>query len=223
MPWDKLVRLNFSSTAVDSAQLRFSYNSATGELRVVVPYNEELENSDLESLITFDPKYVVSIAPSFLLRNKLAGINAPLSFEPESMLTTHQNINTISLVITILLLLQFYVGSYFHKMIGLETIQVIQSIYFARMVTGSSSTSALTSLNVIQYSTSGYQNAGLFYGDIEEIESHSTGVMAPEFTLIEMQQFFLLNVNLSLIPMFIGITFYIVALVRKYRARNQYI
>jgi hypothetical protein len=30
MPWDKLVRFNFSTTAVDSAQLRFSYNSATG-------------------------------------------------------------------------------------------------------------------------------------------------------------------------------------------------
>ncbi len=37
----------------------------------------------------------------------------------------------------ILLLLQFYVGSYFHKMIGLETIQVIQSIYFVRMVSNS--------------------------------------------------------------------------------------
>jgi hypothetical protein len=190
---------------------------------VVVPYNEELENSDLESLITFDPKYIISMAPSFLLKNKLTGINAPLSFEPESMLATHQSINTIGLVITILLLLQFYIGSYFHKMIGLETIQLIQSIYFARMVAGSSSTSALNSLNVIRYSTSGYQNAGLFYSDIEEIEKHSTGITAPEFTSIEMKQFFLLNVNLSLIPMFIGIAVYIVALVRKYRARNKYI
>lgn len=30
MPWDKLVGFNFSATAVDSTQLRFSYNSATG-------------------------------------------------------------------------------------------------------------------------------------------------------------------------------------------------
>ena len=187
MPWNKLVKFNFPSTAVDSSLLRFSYNSVTGELRVVVPYNEELENSDLESIITFDPNYVVSMSPSFALRNKLTGINAPLTFEPESMLTTHQNINTISLVMTILLLLQFYLGSYFHKMIGLETIQVIQSIYFARMVAGSSSTSALASLNVIQYSTSGYQNADIFYGDLEDIENHSTAILAPEFTLIEMK------------------------------------
>ncbi len=154
---------------------------------MVVPYNEELQDSNLETIITFDPNYVVSIPPSFALKNKLTGINAPLTFEPESMLTTHQNINAISLVMTILLLLQFYIGSYFHKMIGLETIQVIQSFYFARMVTGSSSTSALTSLNVIQYSTSGYQNAEIFYDNLEDIENHSAKIIAPEFTLIDMK------------------------------------
>lgn len=87
----------------------------------------------------------------------------------------------------ILLLLQFYLGSYFHKMIGLETIQVIQSIYFVRMISRSSQTSILYSMNVIQYSASGYENAELFYGSLEELNKNSMGEMASEFKAINMK------------------------------------
>lgn len=60
-------------------------------------------------------------------------------------------------------------GSYVHKMIGLETIQVIQAIYFVRMITPSSSSSLLSSINGIQYVSSGLQNAEWIYGNTEEI------------------------------------------------------
>lgn len=82
------------------------------------------------------------------------------------MLKTYNNISTISLVMVILLLIQFYVGSSFHKMIGLETIQVIQIVYFVRMISKSSSTSILSSMNMIQYSASGYENAEILYGSL---------------------------------------------------------
>ena len=72
----------------------------------------------------------------------------------------------ITLVLTLLLLLQFYLGSYVHKMIGLETIQLIQAIYFVRMLTPSSSSNLLSSINGIQYASSGYQNAAWLYGDL---------------------------------------------------------
>lgn len=109
---------------------------------------------------------MISKPPTFYLSNKLNGINAPLVFEDESTLSTTKNINLISSVLIALLLLQFYLGSYSHKMIGLETIQVIQSIYFVRMIATSASTSVLNSMNVIQYSACGYENAELFYGSL---------------------------------------------------------
>jgi len=166
MAWENLVSFNFSSSSVDKSQLRFSYSPSTGQLLVTVPYNEELENTNLESLFALDPKYVVSKISTFLLTNKLNGVNAPLVFEHESMLDTHKNISTISLVMILLLLLQFYIGSHFHKMIGLETIQTIQTIYFVRMVSTSSQTSLLSSMNLIQYSASGYENAQLLFGSL---------------------------------------------------------
>ena len=88
--------------------------------------------------------------------NRLNGINFPLTIEPDVLLSTHKNINMISFVIMILLLLQFYMGSYFHKMIGLETIQCIQIIYFARMLVYSNAKNIMSSMNNLKYSASGY-------------------------------------------------------------------
>ena len=165
----------------------------------------------------------MSIPKKFYLTDKLNGINAPLVFEEELMLTTHKNINTITFIMVILLLLQFYLGSYFHKMIGLETIQVIQIIYFVRMISRSTSTSVLYSMNVIQYSASGYENAEFFYGSLEELNMNSMAGMASEFTAINMKSFFLLNVNFMLVPVLLALISYLIQLIRKYHSRNTYL
>ncbi len=39
MKWEKLVKFNFSSSAVDPARLTFNYQPLTGELTVTVPYS----------------------------------------------------------------------------------------------------------------------------------------------------------------------------------------
>ncbi len=119
--------------------------------------------------MTLDPAYIKSTTPFVSLVHKLKGVNAKLIFEDHSELETHKNINLITLILTGILLLVFYLGSYAHKMIGLETIQVIQSIYFVRMITPSSSSSLLSSINGIQYASSGLQNAEWIYGDTEKI------------------------------------------------------
>lgn len=54
-------------------------------------------------------------------------------------------------------------------MIGLETIQVIQSIYFVRMLVPAKETSILNSMNIIQYSASGYENALTIFGDLTQV------------------------------------------------------
>ena len=65
-----------------------------------------------------------------------------------------------------------------HKMIGLETIQIIQTLYFSRMIVSSTSTSLLQSLNNIQYSATGYQNSDLIFGKnlttLTQSESYDT-------------------------------------------------
>jgi hypothetical protein len=131
-----------------------------------VPYVEELEATSLEVEFTLDPAYIKSTTPFISLVHKMNGINAKLIFEHESELQTHKNVGMITMVLTLLLLLQFYLGSYVHKMIGLETIQLIQAIYFVRMITPSSSSNLLSSINSIQYASSGYQNAAWLYGDL---------------------------------------------------------
>ena len=121
------------------------------------------------------------------------------------------------------MLLQFYAGSLSHKMIGLETIQVIQSIYFVRMVAASSSTSLMNSINSIQYSAGGYHNSELFYGDTKDIELNLYGSTNEKFLMIELKRYFLLNANLSLFPIIIASLAFLVTLIRKFRARNEYI
>lgn len=124
----------------------------------------------------------------------------------------------------ILLLLQFYVGSYFHKMIGLETIQVIQSIYFVRMISSSKQTSLLNSMNLVQYSASGYSNSELLYGNgISEVENSQGGSINAQFLSIGMGKNFLMNANISLFPLALIFIVYTITLIRKYRKRNEYL
>ena len=75
--------------------------------------------------------------------------------------------NILSLVFASVVLLQFYIGSYFGKMIGLETLQVIQTIYFARLAIVSEDSAFVNSLNNLKYTTVGYANPKLFYSDLK--------------------------------------------------------
>ena len=83
------------------------------------------------------------------------------------ILKTKKIVDLLSLVFSLVILLQFYIGSYFGKMIGLETLQVIQTIYFARMAIVSEDSSFVNSLNKLKYTTVGYSNPKLFYSDLK--------------------------------------------------------
>ncbi len=71
------------------------------------------------------------------------------------------------MVIAIIILLEFVIASYFHKMIGLETIQILQFFYFLTMIVEQKTTASLKPLNVLKYTAyGGYSDYTLFYGDI---------------------------------------------------------
>lgn len=91
------------------------------------------------------------------------------------------------------------------------------------MVSRSASTSVLSSMNVIQYSASGYDNAEIIYGPLDEVSTYSMGVMASHFTAINLKSFFLMNVNFMLIPVVLACVGYLFTLVRKYISMNKYL
>ena len=64
-----------------------------------------------------------------------------------------------------MVLIQFLIGSYYHKMIGLETVQILQLAYFLRIATNQHNTFFLAALNPLKYSAyGGYTDYTLLYG-----------------------------------------------------------
>ncbi len=100
---------------------------------------------------------------NYYLKNKLNGVNAPLILEDSSIQQAFEISFYISLSLMILVLIQFYVGSYTHKMIGLETIQIVQFFYFAKMIVSQKKTTILNSLNSLKYSANGYSNPQVIF------------------------------------------------------------
>ena len=100
---------------------------------------------------------MVCSPPSYVLHNNINGINAPLSLDSASLLQSNKILMTISTILIVMILVQFYIWSYLHKMIGLETIQVVQVFFFVRMVVKGKATALMTALNMLKYSN-GYDN-----------------------------------------------------------------
>ncbi len=82
-----------------------------------------------------------------------------MTLESDDFLFMQKNVAMIALIFVIVALIQFYIGSYSHKMIGLETINITQLIYFLRMLKNENSKMILGSLNSIKYSATGYSNS----------------------------------------------------------------
>ena len=75
-------------------------------------------------------------------------------------------------------MVQFFIGTCMHKMIGLETVQVLQFAFFVRMVIRQKSNLFMNSLNPLKYSAyGGYTNSELIYGsqvsDVETLTEHT--------------------------------------------------
>lgn len=79
----------------------------------------------------------------------------------------------MSFAVTIILMLQFFLGTFYHKMIGLETIQVLQFAFFSRIMLDLDSIFIINALNPLKYSAyGGYSNYEIFFGSgTSEIQS----------------------------------------------------
>jgi hypothetical protein len=129
------------------------------------------------------------------------------------------------LVIAAVALVFFIVAAYFHKMIGLETIQILQFHYFLTMIVEQKKTIFLRSLNVLMYTAfGGYSNYKLFYTDVsEENVLLSSAEIHQNFRFVGLNKYFLLNVNLSLILPTLALLAYTVFMSIKIKKRLNYL
>jgi hypothetical protein len=148
-----------------------------------------------------------------------------LIFEEEGILTAAKASSIGFLVITAISLLFFLVASYFHKMIGLETIQILQFHYFMTMIVEQKKTVFLKSLNVLMYTAfGGYSNFKFFYPDLsDETVSLASAQIPDNFRFVGLSKYFALNVNLPLVLPAMALIVYAVWMVLKTKVRSDYL
>jgi hypothetical protein len=121
-------------------------------------------------------------------------------------------------------MIQFFVGTFFHKMIGLETIQVLQFAFFARMMLDLENVFIFNALNPLKYSAyGGYSNYEMFFGsETKEIKSETNAEVSQEFLSVSMMRYFLLDLNLTLVLPALSLIVYTVLVMIKFKKRSNF-
>ena len=130
-----------------------------------------------------------------------------------------------SLCVGIFILILFFFSSYHHKMIGLQSIQILQFLYFIRMTIDQKHSSVLNAMNLLKYTAfGGYSNFEVLFGtNSKGIISLTNMTVNQEFVYVGLFKYFFLNVNWSLISLIIVLVFYAIVFARKCYQRNKYI
>ena len=144
---------------VDTTSVQSSFSQAKSSQSNSFEYQKVSSTS-----ISTVPKIIAN--PSQLsLIIKLEGKNSALIVQSRTNLEAQKVASTVSFAITIVIMIQFFIGTFFHKMIGLETIQVLQFAFFARMMVDLENVFIFNALNSLKYSAyGGYSNYEMFFG-----------------------------------------------------------
>ncbi len=173
----------------------------------------------------YNPPIIVSIPSELFVELRIKGSNSLLIYEDETILTSYQASSIGFTIITGLTLLFFLISAYFHKMIGLETIQIFQFFYFITMIVDPKNTTFLKSLNVLKFTAyGGYSDYELFYGNIsDEAESITSASVHKSFLFVGLMKYFFLNVNLSLFIPLLMLIIFAFHMVLKFKKRSDYL
>ncbi len=144
MDWSKAIIFTFSEKVTTST----SYEN--GILVVTVDYKSEVEGKDLQLDIIYDPKFIIASHQQMVFPMKAS--NGPLSFQDKSQIEKEEAVGTAGFVLGMICLVCYLISTFFHKMIGLETLQFIQLIYFVRIIASEASQSSLNAFNSLRYS-----------------------------------------------------------------------
>lgn len=202
------------------AALSFTRDSATSVQSIEKDYQEVAAGPAV-----YIPPIIVSIPSELFVELKIKGSNSLLIYEDETILASYRASSIGFMIITVLSLVFFLVSVYFHKMIGLETIQILQFFYFITMIVDPKNTTFLKSLNVLKFTAfGGYSDYELFYGDIsDEAESLTSSSVHKSFLFVGLMKYFFLNVNLSLFIPLLILTIFSFHMVLKFKKRFDYL
>jgi hypothetical protein len=103
----------------------------------------------------YDPKQIIASHQQLVFPMKAS--NGPLSFQDKSKIEKDEAVGTAGFVLGMICLVCYLISTFFHKMIGLETLQFIQLIYFVRIIASEASQSSLNAFNSLKYSN-GYSD-----------------------------------------------------------------
>jgi hypothetical protein len=127
-----LMLMNFSnhlSFSIGSQSLRYSVSYAEeGVLTIFLNFSSDIEGKAAKLALSYDPT-MISLTPSVLSFN-MVGHNNPLNYaEPADLQSV---ILYLGYALDGLFLLQLFASMALHKMIGLETMQIAQTVFFVR-------------------------------------------------------------------------------------------
>lgn len=143
--------------------------------------------------------------------------NAELRYSTQSSGETQKTVGTISFALGIAALACFIVSSYFHKLIGLETLQFIQIIYFSRIVFSGDAKSNFQAFNSLKYSN-GYSEINLSGAKADANVAQIPSI----FCKIQLQMYFLDNCNTMILPVILATIAYVVYFLRRTKAIGVY-
>jgi hypothetical protein len=137
----------------------------SGILTIFVDFNESIEGEAAHLTLGFDPSMVISplIEQSF----RMVGYNNPLNYAEKADL--QPVILYLSYALDGLFLLQLFVSMVLHKMIGLETMQIAQTVFFVRYLLQDSGPIAIYNLCSLSF-INGF-NPFASYSNVRDLDS----------------------------------------------------
>ena len=140
-----------------------------------------------------------------------------MRFESENVASNQKTVSLIGFIFGITALVCFVVSNYFHKLIGLETIQFIQLIYFSRIIFSGSFQSNSLAFNSLKYSN-GYSDINMSGAKPDA----NTAEIPPIFFKIQLQMYYLDNCNTMIIPIILATLAYAMLFIRRSRATSVF-
>lgn len=198
--WDQYISLSLTPTTTTSNNLTSFSSSkvltgpyitsqtnsyADGIIFIDFTYSQSVENWPVLLSLNFDDQKFTSSGTT--MQFSLDGKNSKLL--KDDYLNFQTLLQTMALALAIGAAVQFIFSMLVHKMMGLETIQVVQGVYFLRIITELINPTLVYSLEPLRY-TNGYNGVG--------VSSARDYTLNRFFTKFSFSKELFLNINIDL-------------------------
>jgi hypothetical protein len=110
-----------------------SYSITGSTLSIFIGFEDNVDNADVSLTLKYDSDYIIS--PDFTTSFKLVESNGNKLLFDSNYSNKNQNIlSGFTKIFVILAWISFFVGSYNHRMIGVETLHALQLIFIIQVL-----------------------------------------------------------------------------------------